>query len=202
MNIAYKAGNYKICGATCATYVDHISIAGWAQIPFCSGTTVVPRQFLFGLFINNSTSDTTSANTFNATKAELLREQIHDALASCAGANKTFDIDGNLHYDPLTDGLLVTRYMAGVTAPALLAGTIGPLPARSTATPIQNWLDNLKFVLDVDGNGLVDPATDGVLVLRYLFGLRGNALIANAIGTGATRTTAGQIELFLQSLVP
>jgi hypothetical protein len=38
---------------------------------------------VFGIFINNSTSDTTSSATFNATKAELLREQIHAGLASC-----------------------------------------------------------------------------------------------------------------------
>jgi hypothetical protein len=83
MNLAYKAGNYKICGATCATYVDHVSIAGWAQIPFCSGGTLTTKQYVFGIFINNSTSDATSSATFNATKAELLREQIHAGLASC-----------------------------------------------------------------------------------------------------------------------
>ena len=83
MNLAYKAGNYKICGATCATYVDHISIAGWAQIPFCSGSTTTFKQYVFGVFIYNSTSDATSSATFNATKSELLREQIHAGLASC-----------------------------------------------------------------------------------------------------------------------
>ena len=34
-------------------------------------------------------------------------------------------------------------------------------------------------VLDIDGNGAVDALTDGLLVLRYLFGLTGrNSLIA------------------------
>ena len=100
MNLAYKAGNYKICGATCATYVDHISIAGWAQIPFCSGGALTTKQYVFGLFINNSTSDATSSATFNATKAELLREQIHAGLASCS----------NLHlvYLPLTSQVATT----------------------------------------------------------------------------------------------
>lgn len=84
MNLAYKAGNYKLCtNGPCTTYVDHISIAGWAQIPFCSGGGSTTKQYVFGIFINNSTSDTTSSNTFNATKAELLREQIHAGLASC-----------------------------------------------------------------------------------------------------------------------
>ena len=90
MDLAYKAGNYKICGATCATYVDHISIAGWARIPFCSGGAFTTKQYVFGLFINNSTSDTTSSATFNATKAELLREQIHAGLASCFYVYRTY----------------------------------------------------------------------------------------------------------------
>ncbi len=90
MDVAYKAGNYKICGATCATYVDHISIAGWASIPFCSGATLTHKQYVFGVFINNSTNDATSSATFNATKAELLREQIHAGLASCANFHQVY----------------------------------------------------------------------------------------------------------------
>jgi hypothetical protein len=82
INLAYKAGNYKICtSGGCATYVDHISIFGHAQIPFCD--TGGPRQYVFGLFIYNATSDANSSATFNATKAELLREQIHAGLWSC-----------------------------------------------------------------------------------------------------------------------
>ena len=55
-------------------------------------------------------------------------------------------------------------------------------------------------VLDIDGNGVVDGLTDALLVLRYTFGLRGQTLIQNAIGNGATRTTSAQIEAYLASL--
>jgi hypothetical protein len=80
--LAYKAGNYKICtSGGCATYVDHISIFGYAQIPFCD--VGGPRDYTFGIFIYNATSDEDSSNTFTATKAELLREQIRDGLATC-----------------------------------------------------------------------------------------------------------------------
>jgi len=80
--LAYKAGNYKICTSEgCATYLDHISIFGYAEIPFCDGGG--PREYVFGLFIANSTSDEDSGNTFDATRAELLREQIRAGLASC-----------------------------------------------------------------------------------------------------------------------
>ena len=60
----------------------------------------------------------------------------------------------------------------------------------------------LASALDVDGNGVADALTDGLIAIRYLFGLRGNALIQNAIGPGATRTTAAQIENYLRSVTP
>jgi hypothetical protein len=91
MDLAYKAGNYKICtNLACTTYVDHISIAGWAQIPFCNGGSFVSKEYVFGLFINNSTNDATSNATFSATKSELLREQIHAGLASCSSLQQIF----------------------------------------------------------------------------------------------------------------
>ena len=56
--------------------------------------------------------------------------------------------------------------------------------------------------LDVDGNGKVDALTDGILVLRYLFGLRGAELLIDAVGAGATRITAVEIEHYLAAVLP
>ena len=53
---------------------------------------------------------------------------------------------------------------------------------------------------DIDGNGTVDAATDGVLMTRYMLGLRGDALIAGVLGSGATRNTAKLVTDYLQSL--
>ncbi len=84
MDLSYKAGNYKLCGPSgCnVSYVDDVAIFGWVKIPFCDAGGV--RQFVFGTYIYNSTSDTGSSAAFNSTKAELLREQIHAGLASCS----------------------------------------------------------------------------------------------------------------------
>ena len=56
--------------------------------------------------------------------------------------------------------------------------------------------------LDVDGNGAYNASTDGLLVARYLLGLRGTALISGAIGAGATRTSASSVEQYLFDLLP
>ncbi|MGK7900085.1 MAG: Ig-like domain-containing protein [Hormoscilla sp.] len=53
---------------------------------------------------------------------------------------------------------------------------------------------------DVDGNGQFDALTDGKLVLGYLFGFTGEALIRNSLAPDATRTQAAQIIDYLESI--
>ena len=107
------------------------------------------------------------------------------------------DIDGNGRYDALTDGLMIARYLHGLTTNAL---TNGVLPNVTTA--LLERLIDIRPILDIDGNGQVDALTDGILLQRYLFGLRGGALLSNAVSTSATRTTAAQIEAYIQTLLP
>jgi hypothetical protein len=56
-------------------------------------------------------------------------------------------------------------------------------------------------VLDIDGDGSVQPLTDGLLVLRFLFGFNGTTLTAGAIGPNCTRCNAATIEPYLSGLV-
>jgi hypothetical protein len=116
-------------------------------------------------------------------------------------SNVRLDIDGNNTYDALTDGLLIIRYLFGLTGTSLTSGAIGAMPMRATPMEIVQYLDSIKPALDVDGNGQSDALTDGLMLIRYLFGLRGTSLTAGAIGGGATRTAA-QIETYIQSLMP
>ena len=55
---------------------------------------------------------------------------------------------------------------------------------------------------DIDGNGTQDALTDGLLILRYSFGLTGDSLIGGVVAEDATRTTAEEIEAYLATLMP
>jgi LasA protease len=50
--------------------------------------------------------------------------------------------------------------------------------------------------LDLDGNGALNPAIDGVLLLRYLLGMRGANLVANLSLAGAPRADASAIVAY------
>jgi len=65
---------------------------------------------------------------------------------------------------------------------------------------VLSYLDGVRPWLDIDGNGTPDALTDGLLILRDLFGRTGDALIAGAIGSGATRSTAPLIQDYLTTL--
>lgn len=52
-------------------------------------------------------------------------------------------------------------------------------------------------LLDIDNNGSVDALTDGLLLLRYMFGFENDALIANVVGFEAVRDDALNIAQFM-----
>jgi hypothetical protein len=100
----------------------------------------------------------------------------------------SIDVDDNGVYDALTDGLLIIRHLYGLTDAALTAGAIGPNANRSDPAQVKEYLDGIQSALDVDANNAVEPATDGLMVLRYLFGFRDPAVSAGALGQNPTRT--------------
>ncbi|MEO8134314.1 MAG: hypothetical protein ABI831_10085, partial [Betaproteobacteria bacterium] len=118
-------------------------------------------------------------------------------FAPAALGAPTLDIDGSNSFDALTDGLLAIRYLFGLSGASLINGAVGPTATRTTAAQIGGYLDDIRPALDVDGNGQVDALTDGLLIIRYLFGLRGASLISGAVGPGATRILAGDLEAAL-----
>ena len=95
---------------------------------------------------------------------------------------------------------MILRYLFGLTGTAITNSAIGSGATRSSPSAIQGYLDQIKLNLDVDGNGQSDAPTDGLMVLRYLFGLRGDALITGAIGNNAARKTAQPIETYIGTL--
>ena len=65
---------------------------------------------------------------------------------------------------------------------------------------IESHIATLGDLADIDGNGYMDALTDGLLALRYLFGLQGDTLINGVVASDATRKTAEEIEAHLETL--
>jgi len=77
------------------------------------------------------------------------------------------------------------------------------IPASATALTANFTVGAFVPSLDVDNDGRFDAPTDGLLILRYLLGYRGAALIADAVATnGGERTSATEIENYLAAVLP
>jgi hypothetical protein len=111
------------------------------------------------------------------------------------------DIDGNGSETALTDGLLIVRYLFGLSGSPLVNGVVGAGCSRCDAAAIDAALDALGAILDVDGNGAAAALTDGLLVVRYLFGLRDGALVSGVVGAGCTRCDAPAIQTYIAGLL-
>jgi hypothetical protein len=121
---------------------------------------------------------------------------------SCRSGCFSFDIDENKEAKALTDGLLVIRHLFGFSGDSLTSGATTVEGGRTSAEAISCYLSDADSELDIDGDGQSKALTDGLLLIRYLFGFSGDSLTADAIGEEAQRTTAEEIQAYIGDRVP
>ena len=145
-------------------------------------------------------------NSESASRRKTVRGIATAALLACtallgpsAFAQCNFDVDANGKIDALTDGLLILRAGFGLTGTALTQGALGPGATRTDPTAIANFINANKSQYDIDGNGSFDALTDGLLILRSMFGLSGASLTAGAIGSGAARGDWASVNAYLSN---
>jgi hypothetical protein len=114
----------------------------------------------------------------------------------------SLDIDGNGEFDALTDGLLIIRSFFGITNDALIAEAVGDNSSYSSAPEIQSRIDSFQPSLDIDNNGETDALSDGLIILRYLFGISSSSLIDGVLSPDGTRTNLNDILTYFDTLIP
>ena len=122
-----------------------------------------------------------------------------------AGATCNVDADGDGIFDK-TDAQLLLRRLLGFEGAALTASTpFRACATRTTGTAVANFVDAQRVPVsgaipfDLDGDGLVLAATDGLMLLRAALGLTGDAVVAGATAPGAPRTTWLDVRGYLNS---
>ena len=110
-----------------------------------------------------------------------------------------FDADGNA--DALTDGMLLLRYAFGLRGELLVSNAMAE-DSQLSHGEIQNNLISAHSYLDIDNDGDIGALTDGLMLLRYLFGLRGDSITTDAISPNAERTSYEAIEAYLETYMP
>jgi hypothetical protein len=98
--------------------------------------------------------------------------------------------------------LLIIRRLFGFEGSSLIAGALSPGAAITDPRDIADRIDGFAQALDVDQNGSTDALTDGLLIIRRLFGFEGSSLISGAISPNAQRTDSQQIADAIDELKP
>ena len=97
---------------------------------------------------------------------------------------------------------MVIRHLFGFSGDSLTSGAVSSDASRDASDSIASYLTDADSQLDIDGDGESKPLTDGLLLIRYLFGFSGDSLISGAIGDGAERDTAEAVEAYIEERVP
>ncbi|MDA9014265.1 hypothetical protein N9I73_01635, partial [Porticoccaceae bacterium] len=180
---------------------DKYVSGAWASL-FSSWPGVLPTELLTLSFdvADPVTGDTTPigfSSVSNAAGYDFAPEAYDMPFSS---GSWDFDEDGKA--DALTDGLMLLRYTFNLRDTALTSGAISSGSALTAAEVEANVAEAASSFADIDGSGNVDALTDGLLLLRYLFNLRDDALVAGAIASGAERSSSADVEAYIISLMP
>jgi len=114
----------------------------------------------------------------------------------------TLDIDGDGEAKALTDGLMIIRRLFGFSDSSLSAGAVAANATYTTSAELASRIDAFATAFDIDGDGETKALTDGLMIIRRLFGFSGPNLTAGALSATATRTDSGVIAAYIDSLLP
>ncbi len=166
----------------------------------CSSTTTVPAASKYWCLLqgnrvseNNGATitDPSASNSIftqmraiygNAAKRAQL-EAAADVWADQIALPCNLDVNaggaGNGASNGVADGLMILRAMQGGRGASIAASAVGATSAGTTTfdRAEKNARDLVSTrVVDLDGDGVVAPALDGVLLLRTMLGMRGAAV--------------------------
>jgi hypothetical protein len=157
---------------------DSYLLAGWAS--------------LFGQWPNTNSADLFTL-CFNSPEGSNPED--------CGLFRSNWDFDQSGEVDALTDGLLLLRYAFGLRGDNLTAEAMAHSSVM-TSHEVEQAIQDSSQMNDIDGDGVINALTDGLLLLRYLFGLRGDDLIHEVVSETATRHTEGAVMQHLENHMP
>ena len=107
------------------------------------------------------------------------------------------DIDRDGTFKVSTDGTLAIRSIAGFAGETLTKDATDPSGGRTNAGEIGDFLGSgvMRAFLDLDGDGKVLPLSDGILFIRALQGITGQALVEGAVSEFSSRSSSEILDL-------
>ena len=186
----------------------------------CSGTGAVPAATKsWCLLMSNQVRENNGATVTNPSTANSIAAQLsamHGNSTKLAAMQNATDLwvnqvalpcnldvngTGNGVRNGVADGLMILRAMQGNRGAAVANAASGTTSAATTTydRAEKNARDLVSTkVVDIDGDGTVNPAVDGVILLRAMLGLKGTAITAGLTIPGV-RSDPNAIRTYLNT---
>lgn len=186
----------------------------------CTSATTVPAATKYWCLLQgNGVSENNGATLTNPSTTNSIftrmRAIYSNATSQAAMANATdlwanqialpcnLDVNGvgNGVRNGVADGLMILRAMQGGRGAAIATGASGTTSSATTTydRAEKNARDLVSTkVADIDGDGTVNPAVDGILLLRAMLGLKGAAVTAD-LSIPGTRNSWSTIQNYLNT---
>ena len=183
---------------------DQYMLFGWASLYNNWPNTELPTVLMNIAFdvSENINTDVISSTNINFTNTSFTAGYEFSAESyELEILNATWDFDGNGQADALTDGLMMLRYLFGLSDDLVTNGAMAinsPFDSQQVVAEIEAAMD----IADIDADGELNALTDGLLLLRYLFDLRDVLLTNGVVGPEATRSSNADIQGYLDSHMP
>lgn len=159
-------------------------------------TSINGSPYLKGTLVGGSSSCATPHAPDEYTRLERFHPYVATWLEASGGKVSSLVSDQPL--SALVDGVIMARYLAGKRGAEL---TMNVTTALVNYTQLETKLDLLKPTLDLDGDGLLEANKDGILMIRYLAGLKDAALIGQFDFTNSKRKTAAEINQYIETIL-
>jgi hypothetical protein len=178
-----------------------------STIDYCSGATGWPGEPIKGVMPQlDQNCDSDNDGVKNTQDAfPFYSSETLDADLDGIGNNADFDDDNDGVNDtedafPLDPFEAIDTDLDGIGNNADLDDDNDGVLDADDFEPLNSNIGIIEYAtFDIDQSGSVDALSDGLIFLRYLFGFRGEVLLNNAISPDAKRTSATEIEEYLDS---
>ena len=181
---------------------DQIISFGWASL-FGNWPGSAPADLASITF--DVAEGATGSSAINFTSSSNAAGFAFDGQSQILGINSnsvSWDFDQNGQVDALTDGLLFLRYAFNLRGSLLVGDGVVASDSPLTTAEIQSNLEKAEVIMDIDGNGSIGALSDGLLLLRYMFGIPDEMLVNDVIAADATRLTAEDISQYIELYMP
>jgi hypothetical protein len=173
----------------------------WVDFTGSSWPGNLPENLLtitFDVVDDNSLENTVIGFSTNSTAAGYM---LNAPAVNIELMNGSWDFDGNGYVDALTDGLLFIRYGFNLRGTSLIQGAVAQNSLLSS-NQIEENLENAMDSLDIDGDQTINPLSDGLILLRYLFGFDDESLIDGVVHPDGSRQTLDEIKDYMNGYIP